>query len=57
MHPRKTEDQKLAKWQSQFPAQPASYLVAVDIIFQKKKFLTDPNHNKDSKMTIFHVHF
>ena len=34
-----------------------SYLVAVDIIFQKKKCLTDPNHYKDSNIIIFHVPF
>ena len=33
----------------------ASHLMAVDIIFQKNKCLTDPNHYKDSKMTIFHI--
>ena len=33
----------------------ASHLMVTDVIFQKNKCLTDPNHYKDSEMTIFHV--
>ena len=35
----------------------ASHLMAVNIIFQKIKCLTDPNNYKDSKIMIFHVRF
>ena len=34
----------------------ASHLMAVFLISQKNKCLTDPNHFKDSKMTILHIY-